>query len=194
MFYDEIIDHKDLYDERDWKAGKERQDKVVRWIGRNVPGVVVKTYGFGADTTERLEGHGDEPGEPDLEILDAETGERICWGESTGTEKVKNPDDYWVGKHKIDWAQDHKDTPYWTFNVYGDSEEPIFIHPDQDKGYPSSVKWPRNVPEQMVVFDRNSSEVKSGQEFVGFVAERKRELRRLKLDRLLSGIPDIESA
>lgn len=166
---------KELYNEDSWKEEKVRLDYVKSWINKYLPSLEVVISGFGADSNEFIKSHPSEKGEPDMTLFLKETDTIILFLEVTGT-KYKQGSDYWVRPDKIDYIQKHKEKDVWIALHYADDKKIIWLKISQNKIYSYVEKNLKGAIEHYVVFDDDSPEVQSSQEFKIYVENRLQQL------------------
>jgi len=159
---------KDLYNTDSWEKEKIRLHYVSAWIKKYIPFVDIKISGFGANTTEYIPIHPDEKGEPDINIVLENTNTIILFLEVTGTE-YKKGNDYWIRPDKIDYIQKHQNKDIWVALHYADAKKIIWIQPFLDKKYTYVEKNLKGAIEYFVIFNDDSPEVKSSQEFKEYI-------------------------
>ena len=159
---------KNLYNTDSWKKEKIRLHYVSSWLKKYIPFIDVKISGFGADTTEYIASHPEEKGEPDINITLENTNTIVLFLEVTGTEH-KRGNDYWIRPDKIDYIQKHNEKDIWVALHYADAKKIIWIKPFLDKKYSYVEKNLKGAIEYFVIFDDNSPEVKSSQEFKDYI-------------------------
>jgi len=92
----------------------------------------------------------------------------VLFLEVTGTE-YKRGSDYWIRPDKIDYIQKHQEKDIWVALHYADVKKIIWIKPFLDKKYSYVEKNLKGAIEYFVIFDDNSSEVKSSKEFKYYI-------------------------
>lgn len=155
---------KNLYNKDAWEKEKVRLEYVKRWIKTYISGVDVKITGFGANSKDLIKSHPSEKGKPDMEILLENTSIIILLLEVTGTE-FKKGNDYWVRPDKIEYIQNHSEEDIWIALHYADDKKIVWLQPAQDKQYNYVEKNLKGAVEHYVVFNDDSDEVKTSQEF-----------------------------
>lgn len=159
---------KQLYGKDSWKKEKVRLHYVSKWLEKYIPNIDIKITGFGANTTELIEEHPDEKGEPDMQILLKNTNTIVLFLEVTGTEQ-KRGTDYWIRPDKIDYIQKHFNKDIWVALHYADTREIIWIQPLKDIKYNYIEKNLKGAIEYFVIFNNTSEEVKTSQEFKDYL-------------------------
>jgi len=159
---------KQLYGQDSWEKEKVRLHYVSKWLKKYIPNIDVRITGFGANTTELIEEHPEEKGEPDMQIMLKNTNTIVLFLEVTGTEH-KRGSDYWIRPDKIDYIQNHPNKDIWVALHYADTKKIIWIKPLSNKKYNYVEKNLKGVIEYFVIFDNNSEEVKTSQEFKDYL-------------------------
>jgi len=159
---------KKLYGTDSWEKEKIRLHYVSTWIKKYIPYVDVVISGFGADTTDYIAQHPEEKGEPDMQVVLENTNTVVLFLEVTGTE-YKRGNDYWIRPDKIDYIQKHKEKDIWVALHYADDKKIIWIKPFIDKKYTHVEKNLKGAIEYFVVFNDDSPEVKTSQQFKNYI-------------------------
>lgn len=153
---------KNAYNNGSWEKENIRIEAVKTFVNSIRNDLNITTIGFGADSTEIIYQHPKEQGSPDLEVQ--VTGKQFAKIEVTGSEK-KRGNDYWIRPDKIKYIQDHIEENIWIVLHYQSPNEMIYIKPDKLTVYPSKKIHIRGNDEYYVIFNNNSSEVKTEEEF-----------------------------
>lgn len=169
---------KNVY-QNSWEEEKVRINYVKSWLNKYLPSLEVVISGFGADSNEFIKSHPSEKGEPDITLRLKETDTIVLFLEVTGT-KHKQGDDYWVRPDKIDYIQKHQEKDVWIALHYADDKKIIWLKIVQNKKYIYVEKKIKNVIEHYVLFDDNSEEVKSSQEFKAYVENKLQSLTNVQ--------------
>lgn len=97
-----------------WKPGSEREEMVkgllTSW------GFEVEPFGFMALSDEYTPEWSDEKGVPDLKITNIWKNQQMLI-EVTGTDNINERAKIWIREHKVDYAQNHKDTEIFVAHV-----------------------------------------------------------------------------
>lgn len=160
---------KNAYNKESWEKEKIRLNKVVNLIENIDTRLKANIVGFGADTTEYIKEHPEEPGSPDIEVVLNDTGVIIIFVEVSGTETMRG-ESYWIRKDKIEFIQNHPDKDIWVILHYAMPKEKfVFIKADLEKKYAVSLKTIKQATEYYIEFYPNSPELKSFQEFESYL-------------------------
>lgn len=156
---------KKIYGADSWEKEKVRINKVKALVNEINPNLIVEVVGFGADSTETFLFHPTESGSPDLRIKN-QFNHIQGFIEVTGTEKMRGGTDYWVRKDKLTYAQNHSDKNIWIILHYQLPEEKfVYIKPQPMIDYQTEKVSIRKIDENYVIFNDNSTEVKTADEF-----------------------------
>jgi hypothetical protein len=159
---------KNLYGKQAWEKEQVRLKHVSKWLDTYIKGIVVKITGFGAGSSEIIKEHPKDKGEPDIQVLSGKTDKVLMYLEVTGTER-KVGNDYWLRPDKIEYAVNHPEKDVWFALHYADDQKIIWIKPSLEKKYPYIEKNLKGAIEHFVIFDDNSPEVKTSQEFKDYL-------------------------
>ena len=160
---------KNAYNEESWEKEKVRLNKVVNLIENIDTRLKANIVGFGADTTEYIKEHPEEPGSPDIEVVLNNTGVIIIFVEVSGTEFMRG-ESYWIRKDKIEFIQNSPEKDIWVILHYAMPEEKfVFIKADLKKTYEVSSKTIKQAIEYYIEFYHNDAEIKSFQEFKSYL-------------------------
>lgn len=163
---------KHMYGEDSWEKEKTRLNRVrdlLRWADERAE---VFITGFGANTTEFIDGHPDESGKPDIEVK--LKGHEICvlMVEVTGTERRRGSD-YWVRPDKLSYAQSHEALDVWLILHYAlPCEKFVIIKPKSRFRYTAQSFNIRGAVEHYVVFTDRSEEIVSLKEFKQYLNQK----------------------
>ncbi|MGY6566997.1 MAG: hypothetical protein ACXIU5_19845 [Halomonadaceae bacterium] len=171
----EAFHWKHAYGEAAWKKEKVRIARVKAIIEARFSGLEVLVEGFGADSNDFIPEHPKEPGKPDLSIRGRQSGQIYCALEVSGTE-VRRGTDYWVRPDKLSYAQNHPEQHVWICLHYArPSEKLVFIRPDPSQCYqPVPVQVGKAI-EHYVLFDDDSRETGSLEDFYAFLLSQRPE-------------------
>lgn len=109
-----------------WEQEKGRLQKVKTFIENLDKRVVANIVGFGADSTEFIAQHPDEPGRPDLEVCLKRDGHVVLLVEVSGTKKMRGAA-YWVRPDKLAYADNHAGDDVWVILHYAEPSEKFVI-------------------------------------------------------------------
>ncbi|WP_228116780.1 hypothetical protein [Xanthomonas citri] len=152
---------KSAYGEAAWDKEKVRLDRIKAVIESFDSRLSVRVTGFGANTSEFIAHHPEEPGKPDLEVGVKDENRLLAVVEVTGTERFRgdNPPTYWVRPDKLAYAKSHPDQDVWIVLHYAEPTELIVvIKPDSAKKYPVENITIRESIERYVIFSDNDPE------------------------------------
>lgn len=152
---------KHSYGKASWEKEKKRLDRVrdlLNWADNRAEVVIT---GFGADSTEFIEGHPKETGKPDIEVKLKGQNISVLMIEVTGTEQRRGSD-YWVRPDKLAYAQAHLDMDVWLVLHYAlPSEKFVIIKPNATAAYVAQDFTIRGAVEHYVVFSDTATEIVS---------------------------------
>jgi hypothetical protein len=149
-------------------CAKVELDYLKAWLKKYIQHIDVKITGFGTDSNEIIESHPDEKGEPDIQIVLEGTSTIVIFLEVTGTE-FKRGNDYWVRPDKIDYIQKYSEKDIWIALHYADVKKIIWLQPIHNKKYSYIEKNLKGAIEYYVIFDDESPEVKTSEEFKNYL-------------------------
>lgn len=156
---------KHSYGEDSWEKEKTRLRRVLDLLNWADARAEVSVTGFGADSTEFIEGHPDEPGKPDIEVKLKGQNISIMMIEVTGTERRRGSD-YWVRPDKLTYAQTHPELDVWLILHYAQPREKfVIIKPKANFAYLAQDFTIRGAIEHYVVFSDISDEIVSRNDF-----------------------------
>lgn len=164
---------KNQYGKASWEREQVRLARIVEIIECIDDRVKVNVVGFGAGSTEFIERHPEEAGKPDLEVvLRADENVSILLVEVTGTE-TRRGSDYWIRPDKLAYCQNHPQEDVWIVLHYANPEElVIFIKPDRGNKYNAQEIVIRGSTEYYVIFNDNSPELRTHQEFSEYLIQK----------------------
>jgi hypothetical protein len=147
-----------------WENEKVRIDKVSELINTFSNQFRLDNTGFGTDSNEIIKSHPDEPGAPDVSVIN-NNGQVVMYLEVTGTEQMRGRD-YWIRPDKIQYCQNHFEKNIWIVLHYSLPQEKfVFLKPELNKVYKHTVKNISGTDEYYVLFNDSDSEVKPMEEF-----------------------------
>jgi len=156
---------KHSYGTASWEKEKTRLNRVLdllRWADERAEAFIT---GYGADSTEFIQGHPDEAGKPDIEVKLKGQDISVLMIEVTGTEHRRGSD-YWVRPDKLSYAQAHLEMDVWLILHYAlPREKFVIIKPKADFSYEARNFNIRGAVEHYVVFNDQSEEIVSLNDF-----------------------------
>ena len=164
---------KNQYGKAAWEREQVRLTRIVEIIEGIDERAQVNVVGFGAGSSEFIDKHPEEAGKPDLEVLlRADETVSIILVEVTGTETRRGAD-YWVRPDKLEYCKNHPEEDVWIVLHYKHPQElVIFIKPDGDTKHDAQEIVIRGSTEYYVIFDDNSPELRSQEEFSDYLVAR----------------------
>ena len=163
---------KHSYGKASWEKEKTRLNRVLdllRWADERAEAFVT---GYGADSTEFIQGHPDEAGKPDIEVKLKGQNISVLMIEVTGTEHRRGSD-YWVRPDKLSYAQAHREIDVWLILHYAlPREKFVIIKPKADFSYEARNFDIRGAVEHYVVFNDQSDEIVSLNDFKTYLQQK----------------------
>ena len=154
-----------------WEKEKERLEYVEKWLSKYIKyELEIIQSGFGASSTEYIEEHPEEKGEPDLTVKVSGLNDPILFLEVSGTDFMRGTD-YWLRKDKVEYIQNHPEKDIWVALVYLKDKKIIWLKIDSKK-YQVMEKIINGITEYYVVFEDGDFEIKSSSEFKSYIEQK----------------------